>query len=72
MFIIIINHESHLRPYYYYSRDCAVGVAISYGLDGSSIELGWGVGHIFRPFQTVHGVHPSFCIMGTWSFPGVK
>ena len=48
-----------------------VAIATGYGLDGPGIESRWGA-RFSAPVQTGPGAHPSFCTMGTGSFPGVK
>jgi len=47
------------------------GIAAGYGLDGPGIESRWGA-RFCAPVQTVPGVHPASCTMGTGSLPGVK
>jgi hypothetical protein len=52
-------------------RDCSVGIATRYGLDGPGIESRWGARFTAR-VQTGRGVHPDFYTMGTGSFSGVR
>jgi hypothetical protein len=49
----------------------SVGIATDYGLEGSGFEFGWGE-NFGAHIQTDPGNHQASCIMGTWSFPGVK
>ena len=48
----------------------SVIIATDYELDCPGIESRWG--EVSAIVQTGPGVHPAFCKMGTWSFPGVK
>jgi len=48
-----------------------VSTATGYWLDGSGIESRLGA-RFSAPVQTGPGAHPSFCTMGTGSFPEVK
>jgi hypothetical protein len=56
---------------YISGRDCVVGTATRYGLDGPGIESRWGV-RFSAPVQTGPGAHPASCTMGNGTFPGVK
>ena len=55
----------------YVGRDSSVGIATSYGLDGTEIESRWGEGRFSAPVQSGPGAHPASCTMDT-AFPGVK
>jgi len=46
-------------------------IANVYGMDGPGIESRCGA-RFSAPVQTGPGAHPSSCIMGTGSFPGIK
>ena len=48
----------------------SVGIATELRAGGSAIESRWG--RDFPPFHTGSGAHPTYCKMGTGSFPGVK
>jgi len=49
----------------------SVGIVTDYGLDGPGSNPGGD--EIFRPSRPALGpIQPSFCKMGTVSFPGVK
>ena len=52
-------------------RDSSVGTAARYGLDGPGLESRWEA-RFHSPVKTGPGAHPTFYIMGTGSFPGVK
>jgi hypothetical protein len=52
-------------------RDSPVLIETRYGLDGPGIESRWG-SRFSEPVQTGLGAHPTFYIMGTGSFSGVK
>ena len=52
-------------------RVSSVGIATRYGLDGPWIESRWGA-RFSPPVQTGPGAHPTFCTMGTGSFPAVQ
>jgi hypothetical protein len=52
-------------------RNSSVGIAARYGLDSPGIEYWWEA-RSSAPVQTGPGAHPSFCTLGTGSFPGVK
>jgi hypothetical protein len=55
----------------YVGRDCLVGIATRYGLDGPGIESRMGA-RFSSHLQTGRGAHPATCTMGTGSFPTVK
>ena len=59
MFILTVGHDS------------SVGIANRYGLDGPVIESRCRA-ICFAPVQTVPGVPPASCTMGTGSLLGVK
>ena len=48
-----------------------VCIATGYGLGSPGIESRWGA-RFSAPVQTGPWAHPTFCTMGTGSFPGVK
>ena len=48
----------------------SISVATELRARRSGIESRWG--RVFSPVQTGPGAHPTFCTMGTRSFPGVK
>ena len=52
-------------------RDSAIGIAISYGMDGTRIVSPWGA-FFSAPFLVDPGAHPAYYAMGTRSFPGIK
>jgi hypothetical protein len=52
-------------------RDSSACVATRYWLDGPGIESRWGAS-LYVPVQTGPGAHPTSCIKGTGSFPGVE
>jgi hypothetical protein len=52
-------------------RDVLVGIAISYGMDGLGIESRLGA-RFFAHLKNGPGAQPSFCVMGTVFFPGIK
>ena len=52
-------------------RDSSVGIANGYGLDGPGIGSWWWA-RFSAPVQTLPGVHPASCTMGTGTFRGVK
>ena len=52
-------------------RDSSVGIATRYRVDGQGIESRWGA-KFSAPVQYGPGAHPTFCTMGTGSFPGEK
>jgi len=51
--------------------DSSVGIATRYELDDPAIESRWGA-RFTAHVQNRPGAHPTFFIMGTGSFPGVK
>jgi hypothetical protein len=56
---------------FYMGGDSSVGIANSYGLDGSGIESRWWA-RFSASVQTGPGAHPASYTMGTGPFPGVK
>ena len=55
----------------YVGRDCVVGIATCYGLDGPGIESRLGA-RFSSHVQTGRGAHPAICTMGTGSFRAIK
>jgi len=54
--------------FWYFGPRSSVGIATGYGLDGPGIESRWG--RDFPPVQAGPRAHPTYCTMGTGSFPG--
>ena len=51
--------------------NCVVGIASSYGFEGSGSNAGGG--EIFTPVKTDSGAHPDYCKMSTgFFFRGIK
>jgi len=65
-FLIFIRYRCS-----YSGRGSVVGIATDYGLDAPGIEPRWEA-RFSAPVQNGPGAHPTFCTMGTGSFPGVK
>jgi len=51
-------------PLFLVGRNCSVGIATRYELDGPGIEFWWG-DEFSAYVQTDPGTHPAFCTMGT-------
>ena len=62
-------HDKYCSPNR--GRDSSVGIATSYGLDGSGMESRWEA-RFSAPVWTGPGTHPASYTMGTASFSGVK
>ena len=66
-----VREQKRLTTILKVERDSSVGIATRYGLGGPGIESRCGA-RFSTPVQTRPGAHPTFYIMGTGSFPGVK